>query len=99
MRFVLTGVPERWVTISGKVVCVCADGTTITLEQPSAAHGEETKRVEIKLTSTTKATNSNVGPDRAKPTDGYMVHVELFDGSKDTATHAMFENRAGGRGR
>jgi len=84
-------VRERWLTISGKVVEVSEDGATITLEQPSAVRGEKPKRVEIKLTSQTRITYSNVGPDGAKPTAGYVAQVRLIDGSKDTAARATFE--------
>jgi hypothetical protein len=83
-------VRERWVTIRGKVVGVSKDGATITLEQPSAVRGENPKRVEMKLTPQTRIGYSNVGPDGAKPTVGYMTQMLLIDGSKDTASHVTF---------
>jgi hypothetical protein len=92
-------VPERWTTVSGKVVGVSADGTTITLEHPSNARGEEPKRIEIKITVQTRLSFSNVGPDGAKPTEGYTAQIRLLDGSKDTATQATFTKGAVGRGR
>ena len=86
--------PERWVTINGTVVGISDDRATITLEQPSAVRGENPKRIEIKLTSRTRFAYSNVGPDGARLTVGYMAWVRLIDGSKDTAAQATFEGRA-----
>ena len=75
------------------MVGVSDDRATITLEQPSAVPGENPKRVEIKLTSQTRFAYSNVGPDGARLTVGYMVWVRLIDGSKDTAAQATFEGQ------
>jgi hypothetical protein len=79
------------VTVSGKVVSVSPDGATITLEQPSAVRGQEPKRVEMKLATQTRFVYSNVGPDGARPTVGYLAQLRLIDGSKDTPSHATFE--------
>jgi RNA polymerase sigma factor (sigma-70 family) len=99
-RVVLTGVvPERWTTIQSKVVAVSKDGTTITLEQPAAARGEDPKRLEIRLTPKTKVAFSGVGPDEAKPVEGMFAMVRLVDGSKDTAAHAAFVKGRVERGR
>src|SRR5262249_44637551 len=47
-------IPERWTTTQGKVVAVAKDGSSMTLEQPAQARGEEPKRVEVKITVNTK---------------------------------------------
>jgi len=90
---------ERWASVSGKVVGVSKDGATITLEQPSAVRGEEPKRVDMKLTTQTRIMYSNVGPDGAKPTVGYVAWMRLNDGSKDTASHVTFTKSGDDRGR
>jgi hypothetical protein len=81
------------------VVGVSKDGATITLEQPSAVRGEEPKRVDMKLTRQTRIMYSNVGPDGAKPTVGYLAWMRLIDGSKDTASHVTFTKNGDDRGR
>ena len=78
-------------TVRGKVVGVSPDGATITLELPSAVRGVIPKRVEMKLTNQTRILYSNIGPDGAKPTVGYIAQMRLIDDSKDTTSHATFE--------
>jgi hypothetical protein len=97
-RVVLMGtVPERWATVTGKVVGVSKDGATITLEQPPVARGEGPTRVAIKLAET-RVAYTGVGPGEAKPTEGYFAQVRLVDGSKDTAAQVLFM-KGGGDGR
>ena len=99
-KVALTGVvPERWTTIQSKVVAVSKDGTTITVEQPAAARGEDPKRLEIHLTTKTRVAYSGVGPDEAKPAEGMFAMVRLVDGSKDTAAHVVFSKGRGERSR
>jgi RNA polymerase sigma factor (sigma-70 family) len=83
-------VPERWATLSGKVVGVSGDGATVTLEQPPAVRGGKPTRVEVKLTGQTRIAYSNVGPNGATPAAGYLAVVWLLDGSKNTAARATF---------
>ena len=90
-------VPERWATLRGKVVGVSGDGATVTLEQPPAVRGGNPRRVEVKLTAQTRILYSNVGPDGAKLTAGYLAVVGLLDGSNSTAAWATFE-RSGDQG-
>jgi RNA polymerase sigma factor (sigma-70 family) len=97
-RVLVTGVPpERWTTISGKVVAVSADGRTVTLEAAPATRTEEAKRIDVKLTIETRVSFSGVGPDEAKVSEGYFAHVRLVDGSKDTAAQVGFV-KGGSRG-
>lgn len=77
--------------IAGKVVAVAKDGKSITIETPAAERGEEPKKTEIKIGDKTIATYSNVGPDGAKPSEGYMVQIRLAEGSKDTAASLSFQ--------
>jgi len=86
------------VTLRGKVVGVSGDGATVTLEQPPAVRGGNPRRVEVKLTGQTRISYSNVGPNGATPTAGYLAVVWLLDGSNNTAARATF-TRSGDRGR
>jgi RNA polymerase sigma factor (sigma-70 family) len=99
----LTGtVPERWTTVSGKVVAVAKGGNSFTIEHPAAVRGEEPKRTEIKLTERTKVAFFGVGPDGAKIAEGMMAQATLLDGSADTASLVTFRDpstRPGGRER
>jgi hypothetical protein len=79
---------ERWATISGKLMASTAD--TITIEQPPTMRGEEPKQTTVKISTETKVSYRNVGPNEAKPTTGYYVQARLLDGSKDTAAEATF---------
>ncbi len=91
-------VPERWTTVSGKVVAVAKDGSSITVEQPATERGGEAKRTEIKLTAKTKVAYFGVGTGEAKPAEGLNAHARLLDGSTDTAAQVTF-SKAGERGR
>jgi len=99
-KALFTGLPkERWTVVAGKVVAVGKDGKTFTLEQPSQARGEEPKRIDVTLTDKTRTAYSGVGPDGAKPTEGYHVQVSLEDDSKDRAVAVMFAAPGTGEGR
>jgi RNA polymerase sigma factor (sigma-70 family) len=90
-------VPERWTTITGKVVAVAKDGSAVTIEQPAAARGEEPKRTEVKLAAKTKIMYSRVGPGEAKPAEGMTATARLLDGSTDTASTVTFAKPGEGR--
>ncbi len=77
--------------ITGKVVHVAKDGKSITIEAPPAGRGEEPKKAEVKIGDKTTITYAGVGPDGAKPTEGYMVQVHLAEGTKDTAASLSFQ--------
>jgi RNA polymerase sigma factor (sigma-70 family) len=84
-RVVFQGVPkERHRTLYGKVAGVAEDGRAVTLE----TRGEG--RSDLKLTDRTEVVYQNVGPDGAKPTEGYFAQVTLEDGSPDTAAQVLF---------
>ncbi len=83
-------VPERWTVITGKVVSVAKDGTTITIEQPMTIRGGEPKRIEIKLSPKTKIAFNGVGPDEAKLVAGLEAMIRVLEGAKDTAAQATF---------
>ena len=96
-RVVLAGtVPERWATVSGKVVAVAKDGNSFTVENPPTERGGEPKRTEVKITAKSKLAFYGVGPDGAKISEGMMAMARLADGSTDTATHVTF-GRQGAR--
>jgi hypothetical protein len=81
-------VPERWTTVSGKVVSVVHTkaGTSVTLEQPPTVRGEEPKRMTVHLPHKTKFAFFGVGPDEAKIVEGMMAQARLLEGSSDTAS-------------
>ncbi len=89
--------PERWTTVASKVVAVGKDGSSVTIEQPATARGEEPTRTEIKLTKTTTIAYFGVGPDEAKLAEGLHASVRLLDGSKDTASQVIFSKAGEGR--
>jgi RNA polymerase sigma factor (sigma-70 family) len=92
-------VPERWTTLSGKVVAVSKDGSSFTLEQPATVRGEEPTRIEIKLSPKARIAYVGVGPGEAKLTEGLLASVALLDGSKNTGAQVVFRKETGGRGR
>ena len=94
-------VPERWPTVTGKVVAVAKDGNSFTVEGPVTVRGEEPKRTEVKLTAKTKLAFFGVGPDGAKVAEGLMAQARLLDGSADTAEQVTFAKAGvpGDRGR
>ena len=95
-------VPERWISLSGKVIEVAAigkEGMTIEIEQPAQARGDEPKRTKIKIPATAKVSYSGVGPNEAKPTVGFDVQIRLKDDSNDTATQVTFQKPGPGQER
>jgi RNA polymerase sigma factor (sigma-70 family) len=91
-------VRERWSLVAGQVVGVAKDGKGFTVELPGQGR-EAPKRVDIKITDKTRVAYEGVGPDGAKPTEGYAAQVRLVDESKDTAALILFATRGGGRRR
>jgi RNA polymerase sigma factor (sigma-70 family) len=88
-------VRQRWSLVAGQVVGVGKDGKGFTLELP--ARGRELpERVDIKITDKTRVAYHGVGPDGAKPAEGYAAQVRLVDESKDTAAVVLFAKRGGG---
>jgi RNA polymerase sigma factor (sigma-70 family) len=88
--------------IDGKVASVGKDGKTITIEVPDripGAGGVQMKQVEVKIDDKTRIAYHNVGPDEAKPTEGYYANVRLAEGSKDTAGQILFTKTRAERGR
>src|SRR5262249_55565009 len=75
-RFV-RGDPRRGV--DARIVAVSADRDRFTAESPG-----KTRR-EIRTTARTRLGFSDVGPGRARPTQGYHVRGWLVEGSDDTA--------------
>jgi RNA polymerase sigma factor (sigma-70 family) len=90
---------QREALLSGKVVGVSKDGKTITLEQPARGRGEEAKRIDVKITAKARIAFSGVGPGEAKPSEGHLAHVQLEEGSKDTAAGILFSKPGTGRRR
>src|SRR5262249_15164869 len=70
--------------LSGTVVQVGQDGTTLGLEIRSKLGGEASRK-EITITDKTLLVFSNVGPDEARLTEGYGADVWLEKDSKDVA--------------
>src|SRR5262249_41377210 len=92
-------VKERGTTVEGKVVAVSKDGKTVTLEQRPTARGEDAPKIDVKITDKTRVAYNGVGPDGARPTEGYYAQVRLEEGSKDKAAQVMFGKPGGERGR
>lgn len=90
-------IPERYTTVTGKVVAVAKDGSSVTLEQPSQERGEDVKRVEVKITVNTRVSFSEVGPNEAKIVEGLVARARMIDGSADTAAQIGFGKPGVGR--
>jgi|GEM_PF-6627971 len=90
--------PERWTTVTGKVVAVAKDGKSFSVEAV-AKRGEEPKRVEVKLTDKTQLAFFGVGPGEAKITEGMVAQARLLDGSTDTAQVIFSKGGERGDGR
>jgi RNA polymerase sigma factor (sigma-70 family) len=82
-------VSEKDPWIGGKIVGVAADGKGFTLELPIHQRGEEAKRIEVKLTDKTQVVFVGVGPNGAKPTEGYEARIRLDSAAKDTAVQVQ----------
>jgi hypothetical protein len=76
--------------VGGKVLALATDGSSMTLEVPARVRGEGPSKQDIKLPGTAEATYHGVGPDGARPTEGYHARVWLQEGSTDTASKVMF---------
>ena len=76
--------------VTGKVVAVAEDGKSFTLEIPPAERGAEAKKIEIKIADKTTVKYSGIGPNEAKPTQGYQAKVLLAEGSKEVAATITF---------
>jgi hypothetical protein len=88
VRFI--GADREAMDVAGRVSSVSSDGKIITVEMPPTARGEEPKRREIKLGDKARVVYNNVGPDGAKPTEGYFAQVLLEPGSADSAARVNF---------
>jgi RNA polymerase sigma factor (sigma-70 family) len=96
----LTGVAkERWPLVAGRVAAVANGGKTITLEQPPQNRGAEPTRIDIQVTDKTRIAYFGVGPDEAKPTDGYHAQVRLDEGTKAAVEILFSKPGSGERGR
>jgi RNA polymerase sigma factor (sigma-70 family) len=83
--------------LMGKISAVAKDGKSITLETPGAERGAPPQTVEVKVTANTKLLFSGVGVGGAKLTEGYLAHVWIADGAKDTAHHIHLMGNVGAR--
>lgn len=77
-----------------KVLAATPDGKTITLELPPARGEQELRKIDVKLTDTTKLTYAYVAKEGAKPTAGYQAEVWLEGRGSDTATKVHFVDLA-----
>ncbi len=85
--------------MAGKVVEVAKDGKSFTVETAPAARGEAPGKAVVKFGEKVAVTFNGVGPDGAKPTEGYVAQVWLAEGSKDTAATVTFSgHETAGRG-
>jgi RNA polymerase sigma factor (sigma-70 family) len=91
-------VREKGTSIVGRVTGVDKDGKGFTLELRPQGRMEEAKRVEIKVGDSTKVAFFGVGPNEAKPTEGFMAQVRLEEGSMTNATQVLFHKGGGERG-
>src|SRR5262249_34783092 len=71
--------------VSGTVVRVDRDGQGLGLEIHSKVEGGASRKVEITITDKTQLLFSNVGPNEARLTEGYVADVWLEEDSKDVA--------------
>jgi len=68
------------VDASGRIVAVSADGKTITLETKATVKNQPAPRSDVKLADSTRLIYSGVGPDGAKPAEGYQAEAWLDNG-------------------
>jgi RNA polymerase sigma factor (sigma-70 family) len=80
---------------AGKVIDVAKDGKGFTIEIPS--RDEEAKKLFIKVNDKTSIIYVGVGPNGAKPTEGYRATVKLAENSADVAAGVTFHGPEGAR--
>jgi RNA polymerase sigma factor (sigma-70 family) len=89
---------SRNAEVNGKLAAISRDGSTLTVEIPSAERGVENKKVDLKLTIETDISYHGVGPGGAMLTEGLHVHAWRVDGTSDTAAKIIL-TKPGERGR
>src|SRR5262249_27791837 len=77
---------------SGTVMRVDEDGLGIGLKTNSKADGESPRR-EVRITDRTRLVFSNVGPDEARPTEGYRAEVWTETDGRNAARVHLSGNR------
>jgi len=76
-------------SLRGRISAIAKDGKSITLETPGKERGDAPISIPIKLTADSKLIFNGVGPDGAVLSEGMMAHVQLQEGSTDTAAQVM----------
>lgn len=83
--------------VAGNVVAVAADGAAMTIQIPPSVRGVPPKTVAVRLAPQTEVLFSRVGPNGARPTEGYAAQVWWADGSKDVASKVLLLGNASDR--
>jgi hypothetical protein len=86
---------DKKVPLAGKVIDVAKDGKGFTLE--ISGRDEEAKKLFIKMNDKTSIIYVGVGPNGAKPTEGYRATVKLAENSTDLAAGVTFHGPEGPR--
>jgi RNA polymerase sigma factor (sigma-70 family) len=98
-RVSFTGtVRERDALTIGKVVGISKDGKTITIEfaERGRERDADPKRIDVTISDKTRVSYNGVGPDGAKPTEGYVAHVYHAEGAKAAAGIEFHKQTLGG---
>jgi hypothetical protein len=77
--------------LAGPVTAVAADGKSFTIEVGAKKKGDEARKVEVKLTESTRVLFQLVKADGAKPTVGYTAMILLAPGVKDVGKVEMVQ--------
>ena len=76
--------------LSGKVVSVAKDGKSFAVETPPTERGGAPGKAAVKVGDKAAVSYHGVGPNGAKPTEGYEVSVQFEAGSKEVAASVSF---------
>jgi hypothetical protein len=81
--------PQAKPDVTGKVVGLMKD--VLVLLVPPANRGDEAVKQNVNLNEKTSTVYFRIGPDGDRPAEGYVAHIWLAAGSKDTAGKIHFQ--------
>jgi RNA polymerase sigma factor (sigma-70 family) len=93
-------VRERDALTIGKVVGISKDGKTITIEvvERGQERGAEPRRMDVTIGDKTRVSYNGIGPNGAKPTEGFVAYVYQAEGAP-AATGVEFYKQGAQGGR